>query len=377
MTMMTFPPHMTYELAIPIVVDNDSLDQADTSSSSDEEATAAGVQDLIRRTLASLEISIDSDDNNCNDTDFTFWDGSYDTDDSHDVTRRRWARNHTTKGSGGGGGGGTGPLPVKDTVIRVPARRLRRPVVHRDKALANLPGVPWPCGNQDLDDDDHDNQDEVYSSDDDELVAAAAEQTRQQTVDYFRSKVSRLSETYSVVSRSSPGTSSSSTSRSSATQSPRRHHLLSHHHHAHAHVSPDSVLTFSLAANSHGQQVVRKDKRSATTFIASSATALAQEATVTPTTPCRNVTTQQQDESHYSRKASSSPLRRGRRLARNHGDSRTTSIRHNHLHLAQHVERARASVIGSSSPSPSPSSLLTTTATVRTPTEAWNNGAAA
>jgi hypothetical protein len=326
MTMIHFPPHhMTKELVNPIVIrNNNDLDDPDSSSSSSDSSEGeAAVQDMIRRTLASFEM-----DDIAND----YSSIRYDTDDSHEVTRRRWAarKGDTFTTS-------TGTLPTPTVITRVP-RKLRRPVVHHQQALANLPGVPFPDDDDDRDD-DLDSLDD--SSDDDyseEVAAAAAEQTRQETVDYFRNKVSQLSENFSVVSRSNTGHSP---------VSPRRQF-------AHPTVSPDSVLTFTLAN-------VRKQRTTTTsTPLTAETTVTTPTPTPTPTTPRRSVIEQhqQQDESshcHYSPKVSSSPsspLRRGRRLARN-GQHRSHN---NHVHLAQHVERARASVIGNFSPSSSSSS---------------------
>lgn len=237
-------------------IGGNNLDQAD--SSGDE-----AVQDMIRRTLESIDINDHSGHN-----DDSFEDVGYGTDDSWNVTRRRWARNKQ-------GDNDTGTVTV--------VRRRRRPVVNRGNALANLPAVPWPLGNQgDLD------SSQDGDSDDDEMAALDAEQTRQRTVDYFRSRFSQLSKDHS------------------------------------SQVSPDSVLTFSLASRA---QRVRKSS--------SSPTATAAIADVT-STPSRSVTEQ---ESQSPSSSSSSPVRRrGRRRHRPDLDSS----------LVQHVERARASVIFSS-----------------------------
>jgi hypothetical protein len=245
-----------------------NLDQ----DSSEEEA----VQDIIRRTLESLDMDgFDHDDSE--DT------GGYGTDDSWEVTRRRWARN---KG---------------DTVTV----RRRRPVVNRGKALANLPGVPWPLGNQD----DLDSQDD--GDDDEEVSGIAAELTRQRTVNYFRSKVSQLSKEYSVTRPADAGSHTS--------VSPK---LVSQ-------VSPDSIMTFTFATRS---QQIRK-----------SATETTAVEDVT-STPSRSITQESRSPS------SSSPPRRRRR------HNRPVCNTNNGLHtldvdssLVQHVERARASVISSNS----------------------------
>lgn len=231
--------HSRYSFAkVPI----GNLDQ----DSSEEEA----VQDMIRRTLESL----DNDDHDSND----FEDAGYGTDDSWDVTRRRWARNK------------------RDDMVTV--RRHRRPVVNRGKALANLPGVPWPLGNQD----DIDSQDD----DDEEVAALSAEQTRQRTVEDFRSKVRQLSKDVSQV-------------------------------------SPDSVWTFALA--NRAQQV---HKSTITTV-----------ADVT-TTPSRGVA----QESHYPSSPSSPRRHRRRRYRPDCNTNRLHSLDLD-MSLVQHVDRARASVI--------------------------------
>jgi hypothetical protein len=244
-----------------------NLDQ----DSSEEEA----VQDIIRRTLESLDMDgFDHDDSE--DT------GGYGTDDSWEVTRRRWARN---KG---------------DTVTV----RRRRPVVNRGKALANLPSVPWPLGNQD----DFDSQDD---SDDEEVSGIAAELTRQRTVNHFRSKVSQLSKEYSRVTR--PASAGSHTS-----VSPK---LVSQ-------VSPDSIMTFTFANRS---QQIRKSTTETTTV---------EDVT---STPSRSVTQE-------SRPSSSSPPRR--RCRHNRPVWNTNKGLHTFdldSSLVQHVERARASVISSNS----------------------------
>jgi hypothetical protein len=76
---------------------------------------------MIHRTL--LQRRLDNDDHDGGDSK----DAGYDTDDSCDVSRRRWAHNK------------------RDTVIV----RRRTVVVNRAKALVNLPSVQWPSGNQD------------------------------------------------------------------------------------------------------------------------------------------------------------------------------------------------------------------------------------
>jgi hypothetical protein len=267
--------HSRYSFAKAPIGNN--LDQ----DSSGEEA----VQDMIRRTLEGIDID---DHDHVHDT---FEDAGYGTDDSWDVTRRRWARNK--------GDNHTGTVSVV---------RRRRPVVNRGKALANLPGVPWPLGNQD----DLDSQDGDDDNDDDEEMAAlAAEQTRQRTVDYFRSKVSQIPKEYSVRRSASDAGSVSNSKLGSQ-------------------VSPDSVFTFALASRA---QRVRKSTTTSPT-----ATATAAVADVT-TTPSRSIT-QQESESPFA-----SPLsRRGRRRER-------PDVCHIDLdsRLVQHVERARASVISSSS----------------------------
>jgi hypothetical protein len=267
--------HSRYSFAKAPIGNN--LDQ----DSSEEEA----VQGMIRRTLESIDIN----DYGHDDSE----DVGYGTDDSWDVTRRRWARN-------------------KGDNHAVTVVRRRRPVVNRGKALANLPGVPWPLGNQD----DLDSQDD----EDDEMAALAAEQTRQRTVDYFRSKVSQISREYSVRRPAADAGSVSNTK------------LVSQ-------VSPDSVMTFAIA--SRAQRV----RESTTTTTTATATATTEDVT---TTPSRSVPQESQSPS-----PSSSPLRRrGRRRDRPIvGNINTTNRLHNldvDSRLVQHVERARASVISSS-----------------------------
>jgi hypothetical protein len=265
--------HSRYSFA-KAPIGNNNLDQ----DSAGEEA----VQEIIRRTLESININDHRDHDD-------FPDVGYGTDDSWNVTRRRWARN-----KGGGDNHSTGTVKVV---------RRRRRVVNRGKALANLPGVPWPHlesqGDPDTSQDDDDDDDE-------EMAALAAEQTRQQTVDYFRSKVSQISKEYSV-GRSATDAGSVLPSKQLVSQ-----------------VSPDSVFTFALASR---PQLVR---RSTTTTTPTAA--VADVLTTTPSSRS-SVTTQE----NRSPSPSSSPLRRrGRRRAHNiELDSR----------LVQHVERARASVI--------------------------------
>jgi hypothetical protein len=215
--------------------------------SSQEEA----VQDMIRRTLESLDFTDDP-------LDFDFEDAGYGTDDSWDVTRRRWARNH--KSADGKTDNPTGSPTGNPTGDAVMVRR-RRPVVHRGPALANLPGVPWPYGNQDVKV-NNDNND-----DDDEVAALAAQQqTRQRSLDYFRSKQALL---------------------------------LPHHTSESSLVSPDSVLSFTLASRGQQQQQPDVWKSSSipatTTATTTTATTTTADATTTITTPCRSATT----KSHY------------------------------------------------------------------------------
>jgi hypothetical protein len=176
------------------------------------------LQDIVRRTLESLE----------HEHHDYFEDTGYDTDDSRDVNWRRWARN---KG---------------DTdIVR------RRSSVKRSKVLTDLPGVPLPLVNQD-DQDDNDSQD-----DDDEVTPLTAETTHERTVDCIRSKGSQLSGKDSVRCPAAAGYSTS--------VSPP---LVSQ-------VSPDSVLTFSLAS------FVQRGRKSTATPTAIAAVA---DATTTTTT---------------------------------------------------------------------------------------------
>jgi hypothetical protein len=164
------------------------------------------VQDIISRTLESL----DSDDHDHDHDHDDFEDTDYDTDDSRDVNWRRWARNK-----------------------RATDIDQREPVVNRGKGLVNLPAVQWPLVNQD-DQDDNDSQDD---GDDDEVAPLTAEKTHQRTVDYFRLKGSQLSRKSSV---RRPAAAGYNTSVSAL--------LVSQ-------VSPDSVLTFTLASfGQHGRK---------------------------------------------------------------------------------------------------------------------------
>jgi hypothetical protein len=212
----------TIAKAPPLDVVIQDLDQV----SLDEEEEA--VQDMIRRTLESLADDDKVKNVNDFDDDDIDDDAGYETEDSWDVTRRR--------------------LGVDAVIVR-----RRRPVVNRDKALAAVPAVPWPMGNQDNTTVDCDTVDpDCTDDDDDEVAAVTAASTRQRTAQYFRSKVSHLSEHYTGEKYSSKrpatyGMMSSSVKQSSMSSLPALPQRPFE-------VSPDSVLSFSLASTARNKR---------------------------------------------------------------------------------------------------------------------------
>jgi hypothetical protein len=183
-----------------------NITEASIGDMDQDRSEKESVQDPVRRTLDSLDVE-NHDRNDFRDT-------GYDTDESWDVTRRRWAR---SKGDMG--------------IVRRCCMR------NRGTVPTDLPSVPWPLVNKD-------NKDCQHDDDDVKVAPLTAERTCQQTVDYFGSE---LSGKYSMRRPTAVG--------AHTLVSPL---LVSQD-------SPDSVLTFTLARS--GQQL----RKSATNRTATAA----------------------------------------------------------------------------------------------------------